>query len=221
MPTKLPSLPLQEMWVRHPGLTPEIAAYFLQAARVCFDRHHMTPTQFTLRESPEELVAQVDWEPADERCRAAWANEIDTTEAGAYACTLAATELMRGWLRYGGRRPALAQQELWAVLDNVRCVVLDACCSRQQAQAVAEHVECVVGLSRSLTDSMAVGFAISFYQALGFGRNVKTTFELACHNIELSGLGPGETPELLAFKGNPEDVIFTGRDELDSPPPFA
>jgi hypothetical protein len=56
----------------------------------------MAPTQFILREEREELVAQVEWEPTDERCRAAWANEIDTTEAGAYACTLAATELMRG-----------------------------------------------------------------------------------------------------------------------------
>ena len=36
------------------------------------------------------------WEPADERCRAAYANEIDTTEWGAYACALASTELRRG-----------------------------------------------------------------------------------------------------------------------------
>jgi hypothetical protein len=91
-----PTLPLQEMSERHPGLTSEIATYYLQAARVCLDRHHVGPTQFTLREGPAELLAQVEWEPTDERCRAAWANEIDTTEAGAYACTLAATELMRG-----------------------------------------------------------------------------------------------------------------------------
>ena len=58
--------------------------YLLQAARVCLDRHHLAPTQFLLREEPKEVVAQVEWEPTDERCRAAWANEIDTTEAGAY-----------------------------------------------------------------------------------------------------------------------------------------
>ncbi|MBI4596205.1 MAG: hypothetical protein HY730_07515 [Candidatus Tectomicrobia bacterium] len=81
---------------RHPGLTPEIAAFYHQAARVCLDRHHVTPTQFLLQEEQTELVTQVEWEPADNRSRAAWANEIDTTEAGAYACSLAATELMRG-----------------------------------------------------------------------------------------------------------------------------
>lgn len=34
-----------------------------------------------------------DWEGTDERSRGAWANEIDATEAGAYACALAAVEL--------------------------------------------------------------------------------------------------------------------------------
>lgn len=96
MSSSKPTLPLENMSDRHPGLTPEIAACYHQAARVCLDRHHVAPTDFGLRQENEELVTQLNWEPADGRCRAAWANEIDTTEAGAYACSLAATELMRG-----------------------------------------------------------------------------------------------------------------------------
>jgi len=38
----------------------------------------------------------VEWEATDERSRAAWANHIDTTEARAYACALAAVELTGG-----------------------------------------------------------------------------------------------------------------------------
>ena len=88
-------LPLENMSDRHPGLTPEIAAYYHQASRVCLDRHHVAPTDFVLCEEEKELVAQVNWERVDDRGRAAWGNEIDTTETGAYACSLAATELMR------------------------------------------------------------------------------------------------------------------------------
>jgi hypothetical protein len=39
------------------------------------------------------LSVAVEWEGTDDRTRAAHANEIDATEAGAYACVLAAVEL--------------------------------------------------------------------------------------------------------------------------------
>ena len=42
------------------------------------------------------MLADVEWQATDERTRGAWANEIDTTEAGAYACVLAAVELFDG-----------------------------------------------------------------------------------------------------------------------------
>jgi hypothetical protein len=37
----------------------------------------------------------VKWDDPDECCRAAYANEIDATEWGAYCCALATTELLR------------------------------------------------------------------------------------------------------------------------------
>jgi len=37
-----------------------------------------------------------EWEATDDRTKHAWANEIDATEAGAYACVLAAVELTSG-----------------------------------------------------------------------------------------------------------------------------
>jgi len=81
---------------RHTGLTLEIAGAYHQAVRVCMDRHHVSPTEFTIKDGVQSMVAFVLWEATDDRMKAAWANEIDTTEQGAYAMVLAAVELMYG-----------------------------------------------------------------------------------------------------------------------------
>lgn len=95
----LPNLPINDMAERHQGLTPEIAACYLQAARVCLDRHHAPPTEFMLKDgNAGDFRTIVAWEAADDRCRNAWANEIDATEAGAYAIALAAAELAGGFV---------------------------------------------------------------------------------------------------------------------------
>lgn len=92
----LPLLPIVNMHERHRGLTPAIAECYLEAARVCLDRHHIPPQEFTLSDDSSKIQVGVAWEQTDERIMAAWANEIDTTESGAYICALAAAELARG-----------------------------------------------------------------------------------------------------------------------------
>jgi len=79
---------------RHPGLTTAVAASYLEAARVCLDRHHEPPVDVVIQDGIDQLQTKATWEPTDERTRGAWANDIDTTEAGAYACVLAAVELV-------------------------------------------------------------------------------------------------------------------------------
>ena len=69
--------------------------------------------------------------------------------------------------------------------DRVRCVVLSACYSLQQAKAIARHVDFVIGLSDAVKDKSATNFAASFYQALGFGKSMQTAFELGRHQLEL------------------------------------
>jgi hypothetical protein len=89
-------LPLHNMEDRHPGLTREVAAAYIQAARVCLDRHHTSPTDFSLRKDSRSVLALVEWDATNQRTRMAWANEIDATELGAYAMVLAAIELSEG-----------------------------------------------------------------------------------------------------------------------------
>jgi hypothetical protein len=89
-------LPLTDMANRHRGLTQPIATSYLEAARVCLDRHHTSPTEFVVQNGTEAVGVLVEWEATDERSRGAWANHIDTTETGAYACALAAVDLTEG-----------------------------------------------------------------------------------------------------------------------------
>jgi hypothetical protein len=92
--------------------------------------------------------------------------------------------------------------------DNIRCVVLNACYSEKQAQAIAEHIDCVVGMTKAIGDEAAINFATGFYRALGYGRDVQTAFELGKSQIDLGGLDEEDTPKLLAFKQKPNKVIF-------------
>lgn len=112
---------------------------------------------------------------------------------------------------YGRSHPVSvrALSGLFRVLkDNIRCVVLNACYSERQAQAIAQHIECVVGMSKAIGDSAAINFAASFYQALAFGRNVKTAFDLACLQIDMQNLDEQDTPKLLALKIPSEEIVF-------------
>lgn len=91
-----PHLPLNDMADRHSGLTKPIADGYVEAARVCLDRHHASPQTFAIRNEEGSMAALAEWAPADACIQSAWANEIDTIEAGAYAIALAAVELCEG-----------------------------------------------------------------------------------------------------------------------------
>jgi CHAT domain-containing protein len=111
----------------------------------------------------------------------------------------------------GNSRPVSvrALSTLFSILkDNIKCVVLNACYSEQQAQAIAQSIDCVIGMSKVIGDDAAIGFATAFYQALGFGRDVKTAFELGRVQIDLEGLDEQDTPKLLALKIPPENIFF-------------
>lgn len=108
-----------------------------------------------------------------------------------------------------------AWSQLFSVLkDNIRCVVLNACYSQGQAEAIAQHADCVIGMSRAIGDSAAISFSAAFYQALGYGRDIKTAFELGCLQIDMENLNEQDTPKLFANNCNPEQIVLVN--ELDA-----
>ena len=111
----------------------------------------------------------------------------------------------------GKRHPVSARvmSQLFSVLkDNIRCVVLNACYSEPQARAIAQHIDCVIGMSEAIGDAAAISFATAFYRALGYGRDVETAFKLGCMQIDLEKLGEQNTPRLLAVRGSPAKIVF-------------
>lgn len=108
--------------------------------------------------------------------------------------------------------PPQALTNVFALLkDNMRVVVLNACFSQPQAEAIAQHVDCVVGMSEKIEDKTAIVFAAAFYQALAFGRNVQSAFALARNQAQLEGLTDEHVPQLLAPHGDPAQVTFAQR----------
>lgn len=81
--------------------------------------------------------------------------------------------------------------------DQVNCVLLNACYSQVQAQAIVQHIETVIGMNQSIGDQAAIKFATGFYDCLGDGQDVVSAYEWGCTTIELEGLGEALKPKLL------------------------
>jgi CHAT domain-containing protein len=91
---------------------------------------------------------------------------------------------------------------------NIRLVLLNACFSRPQAEAITAVIDCAVGMSRGIGDRAAITFATSFYRALGFDCSVQNAFEQGKVALLVEGIPEDRTPELLAAGGVDPDRIF-------------
>lgn len=100
--------------------------------------------------------------------------------------------------------------------DEVECVVLNACYSEKQAEAISQHIPYVIGMNRAVGDTAARTFAVSFYVALGEGKNIEKAFELARNMINLKGISEELRPVLF----NTENSLSQGKikDLQDYPP---
>jgi hypothetical protein len=85
-----------ELHRRHPGLTEPIASSYAEAASVCLARHHIPPVECAVWDADGERAVSLEWDVPDPRTWAAWANEIDATEAGAVGLVLGMLESCTG-----------------------------------------------------------------------------------------------------------------------------
>jgi len=84
---------LESLYERHIGLTPPLGGAFLEAASVCLSRHHFSPVEIQIACNGRRSARLVEFQRPDVRVLNAWANNIDTTESGAYGVCLAAVEV--------------------------------------------------------------------------------------------------------------------------------
>jgi hypothetical protein len=93
------------------------------------------------------------------------------------------------------------EQTFGAAGSSVQLVVLNACYSERQAQALLTHVDCVVGMSGSILDEAARAFAIGFYGGLGERESVESAYKQGRAAIGLAGLRDGDRPRLAVRAG--------------------
>lgn len=84
--------------------------------------------------------------------------------------------------------------------DKIECVLLNACYSDVQAEAIYQHIDCVVGMNLAIGDRAAIKFAVGFYDALGAGRSYDDAFEFGCSAIDLESIPEFSTPVIRSRK---------------------
>lgn len=112
--------------------------------------------------------------------------------------------------------PAALTSLMKAVRVKVRLVFLNACYSNHQADIIGEEIDFVVGMSDSVSDGAAIQFAGAFYSALGFGRTITESFEIARSALLLNGIMEEDTPKLQARTGaSPSFATLEKRPAID------
>ena len=78
--------------------------------------------------------------------------------------------------------------------QSVECVILNACYSDIQAEAISQHINYVIGMKQAIGDRAAIKFATGFYDAVGAGRTIDDAFEFGKNAIALDGIPEELTP---------------------------
>lgn len=111
----------------------------------------------------------------------------------------------------GNSRP-VAGHILARVLEqfkhHLQCVVLNACYSEEQAYAISQHIDCVVGMATGVADRAAIRFSAVFYEALASGRNVQEAFNMGCADIDVIEMGQTLVPQLVTGRKPPGSMVF-------------
>ena len=72
--------------------------------------------------------------------------------------------------------------------QSINCVVMNACYSEIQAEAIAQYIPFVIGMNDAIGDKAAIAFAVGFYRALAANRSLEDAYEFGCVEIQLYSL---------------------------------
>jgi len=100
---------------------------------------------------------------------------------------------------------ATALAELFQLFDEVECVLLNACYSEVQAEAIGQHIHHVIGMNQPIGDRAAIEFAVSFYDAIGAGKGYDFAYKCGRSGISMAGIDQTNTPVL--FKKRASDIL--------------
>jgi len=109
---------------------------------------------------------------------------------------------------------------------DIQLVVLNACFSLPQAEAIAECVGCAIGTRGTISDGAAITFGATFYSALAFSASVEKAYEEALTALALEHADDVECPVLIVRPGvDPAKLVLIpphnndGSEPQDPSPP--
>ena len=104
-------------------------------------------------------------------------------------------------------------------VGQVNCVLLNACYSEIQAQAIAKHIPYVIGMNDAIGDKAAIAFAVGFYKALAANHPIEKAYKFGCVEIRLQGI-PEHLKPVLYIKEN--SLVSSPKPRFDKiiPNPF-
>ncbi|MEG3988687.1 CHAT domain-containing protein [Microcoleus sp. S28C3] len=98
---------------------------------------------------------------------------------------------------------ALASMFKLFAQKGVDCVILNACYSEVQAEAISQYVNYVIGMNRAVGDKAALAFAVGFYDAIAAGYTLEEAYDLGCS-------------QMMSFREQ-ETPVFKKKNLIDSP----
>lgn len=102
-------------------------------------------------------------------------------------------------------------------VNEVECVVLNACYSEVQAEAVAKHIPYVIGMKKAIGDTIAIEFSVAFYDALGAGESIEFAYRLACNAIQWTDSSQSLIPSLKTKPGDKANKKISNKTAVHRP----
>ena len=90
--------------------------------------------------------------------------------------------------------------------NSVECVVINSCYSEVQAQAIAEHINYVVGMNRAVRDNAAIKFAVGFYDGISAGESIERSLEIGKLAVLLE-IAPDSIPDRKLIPDELDKII--------------
>jgi hypothetical protein len=104
--------------------------------------------------------------------------------------------------------PLALKETFGAAGRSVKVAVLNACYTNSQAEALTEHVDCVVGMQSSVSDIAARNFALGFYGGIGECESVEAAYSEDVF-VDIARYGTGESVRQLRTHGISRELIGT------------
>lgn len=80
--------------------------------------------------------------------------------------------------------------------NPIACIVLNACYSEAQANAMSPFIDYIIGMDKEIGDTAAIELSRGFYRFLSSGYPYDAAFEFGCNAIDLAAIPEHLTPVL-------------------------